>query len=68
MFSAENKTDCILWYQDSKSPKKVQVKFREKCGRNAKAPTGSAIKIWYERFKKTGFCMSFTETETKSRS
>ena len=44
MFSTENKTDCILWYQDSKSPEKVQVKFQEKYGRNAKAPIGRAIK------------------------
>ena len=45
MFSAENKTDCILWYQDSKSLKKVQVKFREKYGRNAKAPPHWAIAV-----------------------
>ena len=47
-----------MWYQDSKSPKKVQVKFREKYGRNAKVPAGRAIKMWYEKFKKTRSCLS----------
>ena len=53
MFSADNKTDCIFGYQDYESPEKVQGKFREKYGRNVKAPTGSAIQMWYEKFEKT---------------
>ena len=48
----KNREECFpsrikqtaLWYQDSNSPKKVQVKFKKKYGRNAKAPTGGAIK------------------------
>ena len=45
MFSGENKTDC---YCGIKTPKvkKIQVKFREKYGRNVKTHTGRAIKMW----------------------
>ena len=57
MFSADNKTDCMFGYQDYESPKKVQGKFREKYGRNVKAPTGRAIQMWYEKFEKTGSCL-----------
>ena len=44
MVTNQQKSQCILWYHEHGTPKKVQIKFREKYGRNAKAPDVKTIK------------------------
>ena len=51
MYSSAEKTDCILWYAETKSPTKVQRMFRTKYGRNAKTPATSQIRMWLGTFK-----------------
>ena len=54
MFSNSVKIECVLWYSDSKSPRKVRRKFKAKYGRNKKAPDNRSLKIWYENFRENG--------------
>ena len=51
MFSDGVKSDCVLWYAETKSPTKVQRIFREKYGRNERTPQGRQMKKWHKDFK-----------------
>ena len=57
MFTVAQKAECVLWYQEYGSPKKVQIQFRKKYGRNEKSPDGKEIKAWSKKFKETGSCL-----------
>ena len=39
----KEKTNCMLWYAEEKSPTKVLWKFDEKYGRNSNAPNNKTI-------------------------
>lgn len=51
MFSDGVKSDCVLWYAETKSPTKVQRLYRAKYGRNERTPQGRAIKKWHKNFQ-----------------
>ena len=51
MFSDKVKSDCILWYAETKSPTKVQRLFKNKYGRNSCTPQGREIKKWHKNFQ-----------------
>ncbi|GBM47326.1 hypothetical protein AVEN_7772-1 [Araneus ventricosus] len=52
MASIEQKAQCVLWFQETKSPTNVQRAFRRCYGHNP--PDIKSIKRWYEKFKETG--------------
>ena len=54
MVTDQQKLRCILWYHGQGTPKKIQVKFREKYERNEKAPGVKTIKSWSKKFKENG--------------
>ena len=45
-----------LVVHDHGTPKKVHIKFKEKYGRNGKAPDVKTIKSWSKKFKESGSC------------
>lgn len=53
-FSTDMKSNCVIWYTETKSPTKVQSLFRSKYGRNEPAPSRTVIRKWHDVFKKTG--------------
>ena len=42
----KEKTDCILWYAEEKSPTKILLKFHEKYGKNSNALNNETILKW----------------------
>ena len=56
MVTNQHTSQCILQYHEYGTPKKVQIKFREKYGRNTKAPDVKTIKSWSKKFKESGSC------------
>ena len=56
MVTNQQKSQCILWYHEHGTPKKIQMKFREKYERYAKAPDVKTIISWSKKFKESGSC------------
>jgi len=52
MASMEEKAQCVLWYQETKSPVSVQRKFINEYGRPP--PDVKSIKASYSKFVETG--------------
>ena len=52
MASMKEKSQCVLWYHETKSPVRVQRKFRNEYRRSP--PDGKSIKAWYSKFVETG--------------
>jgi len=50
VLSQEQKAWTVIWYGISGSPKKVQIDFRKKFGRNSTAPTNAMIYRLWENF------------------
>jgi len=54
MFSIQQQEQCVLWYNELKSPTAVQRKFRNKFGQDP--PRTDSIKIWFKiLWKPTAF-------------
>ena len=51
MFSDKIKSDCILWYAETKSTTSVQRLFRKKYGKNSRTPQRRDIKMWQKIFQ-----------------
>lgn len=54
VLSLEQKVWVFKWYAASGSPKHVQIEFRKKFGRNAKAPSNVMIYRLWNEFNETG--------------
>ena len=52
-FPLQERTNCVIWYTESRSIVVTQRKFRQKYGLNASTPSNKSIKKWYEKFKST---------------
>jgi Helix-turn-helix domain (DUF4817) len=52
-YPAEQKVWTVIWYGWYGSPKKVQVEFRKKFGRNARTPGGQLIHNWWDKIFET---------------
>ena len=63
MASMEEKSQCVLWYHETKSPVTVQRKFRNEYGRPP--PDVTSIKAWYSKFVETGSVGDLKRTVTE---
>lgn len=63
MFSKDQKVDSILWCGEYRSPKKVQIMYHAKYGKNSKAPSRYNLVQWMNTFRETGSC----EKKTRRR-
>src|SRR5688572_14428605 len=52
MASAAEKAQCVLWFEQFKSPTIVQREYRRQFKK--KPPSRSAIRRWHKQFKGTG--------------
>lgn len=60
MYSKREKAQCVLWYHETQSLKKVQQKFQTAYHRH---PSDiKSIKMWYAKFKATGSVCDLPET------
>jgi len=59
----KEKSQCVLWYHETKSPVSLQWKFRNECGRPP--PDVKTIKAWYSKFVETS---SVGDLNTSGRS
>ena len=55
MSTVVQKAECVLWYQDYGSPKKVQSMFRKKYGRSKNSPGGKEIEARSKKLKEAGW-------------
>lgn len=53
-FSIKKRTECVLWYAESKSYITAQRKFRLTYGKHEKAPSNASINKWFNKFHTTG--------------
>ena len=54
LYSLERKARCVLWYNETKSPKSVENRFITRWGRNVQVPSGKAMRRWFTKFIETG--------------
>ena len=52
MLTIQQKAQCVLWYNELKSPTAVQRKFRNEFGQDP--PHTNSIKSWFKNFMETG--------------
>ena len=52
MLTIQQKAQCVLWYNELKSPTAVQRKFRNEFGQDP--PHTNSIKRWFKNFMETG--------------
>ena len=52
MLTIQQKAQCVLWYNELKSPTAVQRKFRNEFGQDP--PHTNSIKKWFKNFMETG--------------
>ena len=52
MLTIQQKAQCVLWYNELKSPTAVQRKFRNEFGQEL--PPTNSIKRWFKNFMETG--------------
>ena len=52
MLTIQQKAQCVLWYNELKSPTAVQRKFRNEFGQEP--PHTNSIKRWFKNFMETG--------------
>ena len=52
MLTIQQKAQCVLWYNELKSPTAVQRKFRNEFGQDP--PYTNSIKRWFKNFMETG--------------
>ena len=52
MLTIQQKAQCVLWYNELKSPTAVQRKFRNEFGQDP--PHTNSIKRWFKSFMETG--------------
>jgi Helix-turn-helix domain (DUF4817) len=63
MFSLQQKAQCVLWYENLKSPVKVRRLFRRSYDVQYKeCPCETTIVNWYKKFKETGSCTDRTRS------
>lgn len=53
-FCIEKRTSCVSWYTETKSIITTQRKFRQKYGKNERAPSHGSIVKWLKKFQATG--------------
>uniref|UniRef100_A0A914PX16 DUF4817 domain-containing protein n=1 Tax=Panagrolaimus davidi TaxID=227884 RepID=A0A914PX16_9BILA len=53
-YTPQQKTDCVIWYIETKSPTEVQRLYRAKYGRNEQAPVRQNITRWFTQFQERG--------------
>jgi hypothetical protein len=57
----QQKAKCFCWFEELKSPTKVQRRFRQEFGGGAHqyCPSGMSINRWHEKFFETGSILRY---------
>ena len=64
-YTVQQKIWTVIRYGMHGQPKKVQIEYRKKFGRNAKAPSRKTIHDWWQKIFETGIVNKRPKTKTK---
>lgn len=53
-YSVQERVACCFWFDLSRSTDNVQEKYQQRFGYGKNIPTRQEIRLWYQRFIKTG--------------